>query len=210
MGGTGLVGAQIVQRLRKDPAYETVTLLVRRSIDIDDPKVRSVVVDFDAPEEWKKLVVGDVLFSALGTTLKVAGSKEAQYRVDHDYQLWAAEGARQNGVSTYVLISAAGASASSKVFYSRMKGELEDEVMKLGFASCNILRPGILDGDRIENRPGERFALSLLKKLPAWTLPASARPSPGGNLAEVCIRADQQARPGVRFIDAGEILESLK
>jgi len=95
------------------------------------------------------------------------------------------------------------------VFYSRMKGRLEEEVMALGLASCNILRPGILDGDRKESRPSERFALGVLRKIPAWTLPASARPVHVTQVARACIHADLAACSGTRIFEAGQILATV-
>lgn len=208
VGGTGLVGNQIVQQLLAHTGYDRVTTLLRRKSGLHHPKLIEHVIEFENPEKWAPLIQGDVLFSALGTTLKTAGSKAAQFKVDHDYQLWAARSAAHNSVAHYVLVSAAGASASSPLFYPRMKGLLEREVAELGFASCNLLRPGILDGDRTEHRPGERWALEILRHTPRWLLPASAQPNPVALVAQVCIRADWEAHPGTRVIEAAEILES--
>src|SRR5512133_1827405 len=121
VGATGLVGAEIVRRLLANARFASVAILVRRPSGVAHEKLREHLVDFDAPESFAALVRGDVLFSALGTTLRAAGSKEAQYRVDHGYQLRVAEAARRNGIGTLVLVSSAGASPRARIFYSRMK-----------------------------------------------------------------------------------------
>jgi len=208
LGATGLVGQQLLKLLTADPKYEQITLLVRRPLESSSPKWITHVIDFERPEQWQPHITGDVLFSCLGTTINVAKTKDAQFRVDHDYPLWAAQAAAKNGVSNYVLISSTGANAKSRIFYSRIKGQLEDAVAALDFKSCNILRPGILDGKRTENRPAERLTLKVLRKVPAWVLPPSARPSPVIQVAQACLNADQLGKRGVHFIEAAQILEA--
>jgi uncharacterized protein YbjT (DUF2867 family) len=188
VGATGLVGREIVALLLADAAYSSVRVLVRRPMDVNDAKLDERVVDFDAPETWSALVTGAVVFSALGTTLKAAGSKDAQYRVDHTYQLATARAARKNGVPCFVLISAHGASPSSSIFYSRMKGELERDVTALSFPRTRILRPGLLSGDRKERRSGEEIALALLRPLSS-VLPAAVRPISVATVARAAVRA---------------------
>ncbi len=184
VGATGLVGAELVRLLLADERFGAVAALVRRAAAPAHPRLEQHVVDFDAPPAWAARVAGDVLFSALGTTIRVAGSREAQHRVDHGYQLAAARAARANGVPAYVLVSSAGASPRSPIFYSRMKGELERDVEALGFERTRILRPGMLDGDRREHRTGERVVLRILRPL------APLRGTPqGGHAAPLGPRA---------------------
>ncbi len=205
LGGTGLVGHLLVQQLIEHPSYNQITLLLRRKDPLSHPKLTQHLIDFDRPDAWKELVRGDVLFSALGTTRKVAGSKAAQFKVDHDYQLWAAQAAARNGVSHYVLVSSAGANAASPFFYPRIKGQLEQAVMALAFSSCNILRPSILDGDRQEQRLGEKMALKVMRQAPKWLLPQGARPTLASSVAQMCITADLAGVRGTRLIEAEEI-----
>ncbi len=205
LGGTGLVGRELINQLLQEDSYRDITLLTRRSVNLRDSRLHEELIDFQNPQSWSNLVHGDVLFSSLGTTIKVAGSQEAQFQVDHDFQLWAAQAAAKNGIQTYVLVSSTGASAKARLFYPRMKGQLEEAVTGLGFFSCNLLRPSILDGNRVEARRGERFALNVLSKLPKWTLPPSARPTKVTAVARSCVVAAQQAQEGVRIIEAREI-----
>jgi uncharacterized protein YbjT (DUF2867 family) len=204
LGATGLVGSALVRLLLADERFGPVRTLVRRPSARGHARLDERVVDFDAPGSWSGLVRGDVLFSALGTTIRAAGSQEAQRKVDHGYQLRAAEAARRNGVEAYVLVSAAGASPSSRIFYSRMKGELERDVEALGFPRARLLRPGLLDGERGEVRPGERWALRLLRPLGAL-LPASARPIRVEVVARAAIAAAFDPAPGARRIEAAEL-----
>jgi uncharacterized protein YbjT (DUF2867 family) len=204
VGGTGLVGTQLTRLLLGDERFGAVVLLGRRPHGVKHPKVREHVIDFERPAAWRELVAGDVLFSALGTTIKKAGSREAQHRVDHGYQFGVAEAARGNGVPAFVLVSSGGADPRSRIFYSRMKGELERDVAALRFPRLRILRPGPLDGDRQEYRAGEEWALRMLRPL-APVLPWGARPIPAATVARAAIAAALDPAPGVKRYGAREL-----
>lgn len=176
IGGTGLVGTALVSQLLEDPDYDRVVTFGRRRLEVEHDKLQQHLVDFDDLGSFRSHLEGEVLFSALGTTRKKAGSKEAQRRVDYDYQLQVAEAAAENGVPGYVLVSALGASCRSPFFYSRMKGQLEDRVRDLPFESIRILRPGLLDGERGEDRPGEKWTLRVLRHVPRMESLARVRP----------------------------------
>ncbi|MDC0666767.1 NAD(P)H-binding protein [Nannocystis radixulma] len=207
VGATGLVGRELLTQLLSDPRFSVVTVLTRRTCGVTHPKLVEHLVDFDRPDDWRARVTGDVLFSALGTTSKAAGSREAQYRVDYTYQLEVARAARGNGASTYVLVSSAGASAKSAIFYSRMKGELERDTAALGFPRARFLHPGPLDGDRQEERTGERWALRVLRPL-APILPATARPIDAGIVARAGIAAAFDPTPGVVRCSARDLFRA--
>ncbi|MBL0019754.1 MAG: hypothetical protein IPP17_25820 [Bacteroidetes bacterium] len=121
-------------------------IFVRRSTEKQHPKLEEHVIDFAADGCMARPSQGDVLFSALGTTRKQAGSIDAQRIVDYDYQLQFAKIAAANGVPNYVLISSVGADAHAGNAYFKMKGELDRDVQKLGFPNVQILRPGPLRG----------------------------------------------------------------
>lgn len=152
IGATGLIGKQLVQFLLEDNNFEKIRIFVRRDTGIIHKKLEQRIVDFRIKESWQKKLNGDVLFSTLGTTLKQAGSKEKEYEVDYSFNYNFAVKAKENGISNYVLVSSVGANSKSKVFYTRMKGELDDAVAKLGFENLAILRPSSLTGDRTEKR----------------------------------------------------------
>lgn len=165
IGATGLVGAELVQQLLIDEKFSLVKIFVRRPSNTQHPKLEEHIIDFEKLNEWHHLLHGDVLFSALGTTLSQAGSKEAQYKIDHDYQYNVARAAAQNGVPIYVLVSSAMASVDSKLFYTRMKGELERDIKKLSFKMIHILQPGMLVGARKHERTGEKIGIAVIKFL---------------------------------------------
>ncbi len=162
-GATGLIGSRLLRLLLDDIRVEHIAVLVRRQTGIVHPKLSEHLVDFEKMTEWAPLVKGDVLFSALGTTLQEAGSKEKQFRIDYTYQYELARIAAENGVSDFVLVSSAGASPESGFFYPRIKGELEEAVRKLNFRRIFILRPSFLEGKREEKRKGEKLMLFLTK-----------------------------------------------
>ncbi|WAS92659.1 oxidoreductase [Nannocystis punicea] len=204
IGATGLVGRELLRQLLADPRYTAVTVLARRSAGVQHDKLTEHLVDFDRSDDWSALAKGDHLFSALGTTLKAAGSREAQYRVDYTYQFEVARAARRNGADTYVLVSSTGAAPKSSIFYSRMKGELERDTAALGFPRARYLRPGPLDGDRQEHRTGERWALRLLRPL-APILPAAARPIDAAIVARAGIAAAFEPTPGAVDYGAADL-----
>lgn len=163
IGATGLVGSQLTNRLLSDNRYKLVKIFVRKSTSLNHPKLKEHIVDFDKLETWKHDISGDELFSAMGTTIKKAGSKEAQYKIDFTYQFEIAKAASENGVEKYFLVSSAGANVKSRNFYLRMKGELDEKVAELPFKQINIFRPSILAGERKERRRGEEIGTSARK-----------------------------------------------
>jgi uncharacterized protein YbjT (DUF2867 family) len=187
IGATGLVGNELVHQLLVDDRFGAVLVFVRRSMGISHSKLQEFIINFDGPLSWSHLVKGDVLFSALGTTLKKAGSKEAQYKIDHDYQYNFAQAAAQNQVPVYVLVSSAMASTSSRIFYTRMKGELERDIQLLPFQAIHIMQPGMLQGNRKENRPGEKIGLSVIRLLNKMRIALKQKPVPASIVAKAMI-----------------------
>ena len=207
VGATGLVGSAILRLLAADSRVGAVVVVGRRPTGVESPKLREHVVDLEVPASFTGLLRGDVLFSALGTTVRAAGGRAGQYRVDHDLQLRIATAARRNGVTALVIVSAAGSSAASPFFYSRMKGVLERDVVALGFERTRILRPGLLEGDRAEKRAGETLALRLLKPI-APILPYVARPIPAEVVARAAVQSAFGRAAGVIRYEAAEIFRN--
>lgn len=206
IGATGATGKDLVELLLQDEQVERVTVFVRRELNLRHEKLHVHTIDFDRPQHWHQLVKGDVLFSCLGTTLKAAGSKKAQWKVDYDYQFQFAQAARENGVPTYVLVSSTGASAKSRVFYSRMKGQLEEATKRLEFPSITILQPPILDR-KDSDRAGERAGLKIINTINKVGLLKSQRPLPTRELAAVMIREAKAAKSGVQILAGVEVRE---
>jgi uncharacterized protein YbjT (DUF2867 family) len=158
IGATGLVGAHLLDNLISDDNYNKIIVFTRRELSIKNPKLDVHAIDFEMINDWKNKIIGDELFSCLGTTIKKAGSKENQYKVDFTYQYEVAKAAAKNGIKQYILVSSAGANYNSKNFYLNMKGKLEKEIEKLPFENIIIFQPSLLIGNRVEPRFGETIS----------------------------------------------------
>lgn len=207
IGASGLVGQQLVAQLLENPDFDTIRIFVRKASGLLHPKIDEQIIDFDQPESWRHLVKGDVLFSTLGTTIKTAQTKENQYRVDYTYQYEFARAAAENSVPVYVLVSSMGADSKSSVFYSRMKGELEDAVAKLNFRELLIFRPSILDGNRQEKRSGEKIGLLISRFVTRFML-KKYKPTPVSVLAGKMIHLSLIQTAGFLLVEGTEILQA--
>jgi uncharacterized protein YbjT (DUF2867 family) len=188
IGATGLVGKQLVQQLLNDQRFGKVRIFVRRETGLKHPKLEQLIVDFANTETWAKQLTGDVLFSALGTTLKQAGSKEKQYEIDFTFNLNFAQKAKENGIQNYVLVSSVGANSKSGIFYTRMKGELDEAVAKIGFSNLVILRPASLTGPRENRRMAEEISIPVLNLLTRFVM-KNYRPISDETVAKAMINA---------------------
>ena len=204
IGATGATGKDLVTQLLADDTYSEVHCFVRKPLALTHHKLHSHVVDFEHPEVWADLLHGDVAFSCLGTTLAVAGSKEAQWRVDYDYQYAFAQQCKANGVPTFVLVSAAMANAQSKVFYNRMKGQLEDAVKALEFTRLIVFQPSILIRSN-SDRGAENFSVKAIHFLNKIGLFKRYRPMPTNILAQRIRREVATATEGVHTFTLDEI-----
>ena len=207
IGATGAVGSDLVEQLLKDDAFERVTVFVRRPLAVENPKLTVHIIDFDHPEQWRHLLQGDVLFSCLGTTIKAAGSQEAQWKVDYTYQYEAAKAACANGVEAYALVSSIGASPKVKFFYTRMKCELEEAVKKLGFPACFILQPPSLVR-KGSDRFGEKAGVVALRAFNAIGLMRAYKPMPTEEVAAAMVRLVKSGRRATETIVAQDILKA--
>ena len=207
IGATGLVGSALVDLLLKDTRFEKVKVFVRRSINNANPKLEEHIVNFDEPDKWKKLVTGDVLYSAMGTTLREAGSKDAQYTIDYTYQYRVAKIAVANNVPEYVLISSAGSSRESKIFYSRIKAELEYDISKLPFETIHIIRPGMLAGHRAKVRTGEQLGIGIMSVLARVPGLGKLKPIQGVEVGRAMINATFRHVSGIHTYTLGEVFK---
>lgn len=188
IGATGATGKNLVDVLLTNEQYSEVHIFVRKAFESDNPKLKVHIVDFNRPENWKNLVKGDVAYSCMGTSLKAAGSKEAQRLVDFDYQYNFSKAASENGVKDYVLVSAYGANANSSLFYPKLKGELEAAVRKLEFKRTIIFQPGILEREN-SNRLGEKIFETTIKFANALGLFKKYKPIPTHVLATAMVHS---------------------
>jgi uncharacterized protein YbjT (DUF2867 family) len=159
VGATGLVGKHLVEQLCNNPAYNSVTAIVRKPLQYSHPKLTQETVDFNNLESSRSLINAQDVFCTLGTTIRVAGSQEAFRKVDFDYPVHVAEIALANGAEQYFIVTAIGADARSAVFYSRVKGEVEEKIASLGYRTFATFQPSFLLGTRAEARLGEELGI---------------------------------------------------
>ena len=209
IGASGLVGSFVTLKLLEDKCYEKVKIFVRRSLDITHIKLEEHIINFDKIDSWKEFLIADELYSALGTTIKKAGSKEVQYKIDFTYQYMVAEAASVNGVKNYFLVSSLGADYKSSNFYLRMKGNLDEKVQQLDFERIRIFRPSILVGLRSEKRLGETIGIKIAgiitKLIPAIK---KYKPIKASLVADAMIKsANETSSEKIRIYQSEEIIE---
>jgi len=206
VGATGLIGNQLVRLLLKNEKFEKVRIFVRRDTGIQHPKLDQQIIDFRNKKTWKDQLTGDVLFSALGTTLKQAGSKEKEYEVDFMFNLNFAKTAKENGISNYVLVSSIGADSKSRIFYTQMKGELDDAIAHLEFKNLAILRPSSLTGDREEKRMMEVISIPVATFLTKFFM-KKYRPIKDEIVAQAMINAVIHPNPEITIWEGDEVFK---
>lgn len=202
VGASGLVGRELVAQLCDDAGVAAVHAMLRRPASNlgTSPKLKQRAIDFDnlAVVDWPSC---DAMFCCLGTTIKVAGSQPAFRHVDFDYVVESAKKARQAGAKQLYVVSAMGADQHSRIFYNRVKGEMEAAVASLGYDSVTIFRPSLLTGERLEKRPGESLAISLFKAS-NWLLPRKYRSVSARAVARAMVLALGQTARGVRVVES--------
>lgn len=210
IGATGLVGKHLTNLLLEDPYFEKVKVFVRRSTDIKNPKLEEYITDFNDLRAIEKKIMGDVLFSTLGTTIKQAGSKDAQYLVDFSYQYEFAKMAFENGVTEYFLVSSSGANSKSRLFYTRMKGELEVAVSGLNFPHICIFRPSLLLGKSSEIRTGEIIGEKVFRIIKHLPLLKKYRAIKGEEVAKAMINVyKRDDKNNIEYFTLNEIFNEL-
>ncbi|MDP9076596.1 MAG: oxidoreductase [Bacteroidota bacterium] len=162
-GASGLTGSSLLEMLLHEPGYEEVLILVRKELPLQHPKLKQLVVDFDRLESYADEITGDVIFSCLGSTRKKTPDLKIYRKIDHDYPLQLAQIALKNKIGQFHLVSSMGADASTSNFYTKMKGETEDDLKKVGLPSLQIYRPAFIKGDRKEHRSFENVLTVVMK-----------------------------------------------
>jgi len=210
VGATGLVGSEVISRLCNDVDFDAIHAFGRRPISgsaaAGSPKLRQQMIDFDRLKatDWPDC---DVLFCCLGTTIKAAGSQAAFRKVDRDFVIASAQRAHQAGTRRLMVVSAMGADAHSRIFYNRVKGEMEAAVGAIGFETVGIFRPSLLAGERAEWRAGEHVALAALKFVNVL-IPEKYRPVPASAVARCMISTAKSAGSG-RFIMESDKIQAF-
>lgn len=166
IGASGLIGKFCLSYLLMDKNYSEVIAVSKRPLPIKDSKLKNIVCDFDFLESYSNELIADDVFCCLGTTIKVAKTKENFKKVDLEYPLRLANISKKNGATKFLVVSAMGANKNSSIFYNQVKGELEEQLKTIGFKGLYIFRPSLLLGMRTEFRLGEKIAVMSSK---IWT-----------------------------------------
>jgi len=161
LGATGLIGRHVLEGLLAAPQVSELIAPTRRTLSNTHPRLRNVLIDFDRLDEYPELFDVTTIVCCLGTTMKQAGSKENFRKVDYQYCRDAAELGRAQRARAFLLVSAIGSSATSPVYYSRVKGELEQHLIELEYNHLSLYRPSMLLGERSEFRLGEKLFSKL-------------------------------------------------
>ena len=209
IGSTGLIGSHLLELLLESNEYEKVITFVKRDSGIQHPKLKQHIIDFDKPETYKELVIGDDFFCTIGTTIKNTGSQEAFRKVDFEYPKEFATIALQNNVKQFLIISSVGADANSGNFYLKTKGEIQDFLKECLFESVTVMQPSLLLGNRKEFRLGEKIG-SFFMKLFSFLFIGSIKkykPIQAEDVAKAMFSIAQKSHKGFDILESDTIQE---
>lgn len=208
LGATGLVGSFVLEELLNDAFFSEVRVLVRKPITRVHPKLQIVIVDFNNYDDYKsKLGTGNCIFCCIGTTnANVKGNKAEYRKIDFDIPVNAARFGKENGFQQFLLVSAIGANAKSGIFYSRLKGEVEEAIGTFSFQSFHVFRPSFLLGNRSEKRTGEGLAKTVSKAL-AFLFPARYKPIEAKKAAIAMVKAAKEQKAGMHLYTYNEMMK---
>ncbi len=201
-GASGLTGSHLARLMLEGSAYNTVKVLARKPLDIKHSSLEQIIYDYGKPD--KELIKADHVYCCLGTTIKKAGSREAFKKVDYDYPLQIAKMAHQNGSQKFALISAIGANPGSKIFYNRVKGQVEEAVKDIPFETTYIMRPSMLLGKREEFRFGEE-AGKVIMKLFNFILPKNVKSIHASQVAACMLDKMNSGEKGFYIVSSGQM-----
>lgn len=195
LGASGGVGSELLKLLLADDRYEKVKLFSRSKSDINHAKIEDYVIDLFELEKYKDVFTADEVYCCIGTTKAKTPDKETYKKIDFGIPATAAKLAKENGISTFLVISAIGADADSSIFYNRIKGEMQDAVLDEGIAKTHILQPSLIVAHRKDNRVMEKIAEGFM-----WLL----NPLLVGNAAKYkSIKAETIARALIKLANNG-------
>ncbi len=208
LGATGLTGGLLLKKLLDDVRYDQINIFSRKSIDFKHPKIKEYLGDILDLSSFENDFKADEVFCCIGTTAKKTVDKNLYKRIDIGIPVTATKLCKKNKIDTFIVMSSLGANSKSKVFYNRIKGEMEEAVLKEGVLNTYILRPSIILGDRNENRMGEdigkvmmqSFRFLLIGKLRKY------RAIEAGKIAKTMITLTN-SKPKVQIIESDQIEE---
>lgn len=205
-GSTGLIGSQLLELLLNDIAYAKVIALSRKPLSISNPKLENLVVEASDLKSHTNIKADDV-FCCLGTTIKQAKTKEAFRKVDFDYPLALATLLKANGATQFFLVSALGADKNSRIFYNRVKGEVEEALGTVGIPAYHIFRPSLLIGPRKEHRSGENAA-KVFYNIFGFIIPAKYKGIESIKVARAMLSFAKLNKPG-KFVHESDKIQTF-
>ena len=209
VGSSGLVGQHCLEHLLESDEYDVVYSFVRTERSISHPKLKEKVIDMGRIEEYLDQFEADDVYCSLGTTMKKAGSKAKFIRVDYNYVVRLARLSAVKNAKNFCVVSAVGADPSSKIFYNKVKGEMENTIKKIDLPSVHVFRPSFLLGKRQETRFWENVGLTFMKIMSPFLLGPlkKYRPSKGVDVAKAMISAAKKHEGGFHVYDHDDIEE---
>jgi uncharacterized protein YbjT (DUF2867 family) len=205
-GASGLVGSSCLQKLLSSGAYSEVISVGRRSLPVDHPRLQQLVTELAELPKYRDQLQADHYFCCLGTTIKVAKSKEAFKRVDFEAPLELGRIALYHLAKHFLIVTAMGANAGSLFFYNQVKGQIEEDLQALNLPALTIFRPSLLVGQRAQPRLAEQI-FEKAKYLPIWWgVLKNFKPVNAERVADAMVRAAMQPPPdAVRIINSSSL-----
>ncbi len=204
LGASGLIGDSLTRHLVDSAFYSNVKVLVRKSLTWQHPRLQQIPFDFNNPNGL--LTQANDIFCCLGTTIKKAGSKEAFRKVDYQYPMDIARLGLANGAQQFAIVTAMGADPDSRIFYNKIKGEVERDLTLLNYPTLLLFRPSLLFGNRTENRLGERIAAGAMRLFNPL-IPAKYRGIEGDKVANAMLQTTQQNLTGKQVFESDALQE---
>ncbi|APS38051.1 NAD(P)H-binding protein [Salegentibacter sp. T436] len=162
LGATGLTGGMLLQQLLEDDRYGKIKLFSRNSVEKKHPKIEEHLIDLFKLEEYKDKFTADEVFCCVGTTKKKTPDHNTYTKIDRGIPVTAARLCKANNIDTFLVVSALGANPKSRVFYNRIKGKMEKEVLEQEIKNTYILQPSLITGERKESRSFEKVGKVML------------------------------------------------
>ena len=187
LGATGLTGSHLLELLLENPNYETITVFTRKKLPNIHPKLEEHEIDLLKLSDYADKFNADVVFCCIGTTKAKTPNKQLYRAVDYGIPVEAAKLCKQNNINSFIAISAIGANAESKIFYNRLKGEMERDVLAQQIKHTQLLQPSLIVGNRDEKRLGEDLSKRFMK-LFGFLIPARYKMIEGKTIAQAMVQ----------------------
>lgn len=159
VGATGLVGRELLNVLLENDHYSKILIVGRSSPEVKDNRIEELLIDFDNLTDYKDQISANDYYCCIGTTMELARSKEAFYRVDFTYTLELAKMAKEDSqFDQFHMVSSYGANSQSGLFYNAVKGQIEEALQELDLRALHIFQPSLLLGYRKNFRLWEELA----------------------------------------------------